>query len=107
MPIIDGVIYLDNTYARDVATCSTLAYVMRVCGYQPVNANLDAANVGNVFHKALEVYFSTGSAPDALDAFEAEYDRLLPPTEQSAWDNWQPRRSTNGRNHNRDRKGAS
>ena len=94
MPIIDGITYIDNTYARDVATCSTKAYIERVLGYQPINRNLDAAHVGNAIHAGMEAYFNAGNAEEALAAFGEKYDELLPPTEASQWDSWQPRRTT-------------
>jgi len=94
MPIIDGITYIDNTYLRDIATCSTRAFIMRIHGYQSIEKRLDAAHVGSTFHAALEVFHNPktgGSIIAALEAADSKYDELMPPLTLSAWDDWKPR----------------
>lgn len=80
------VTYLDNTYAREVSTCSTLAYIKRVLGCQPKGKNMDAAHVGSAIHAGMEAYFTTEDPDKALEAFGAKYDELLPQPKASQWD---------------------
>lgn len=77
MPIKNGTVYIDNTYAREVATCSTKAFIGRVLGLVAIDSQKDAAHVGSSVHAAIETYFKGGSKADAIAAFSASYDKLL------------------------------
>ena len=85
MPIKDGVVYIDNTYLKDVSICSTRAYILRILGLKSVESNLDAANAGTCFHKGVERYVQTdGNRAEAMEAFLEAYDGFFPP-EEGAW----------------------
>ena len=85
MPIKDGITYIDNTYLRDVATCSTRAFILRVLQKASIDSNKVAAHVGNCFHAGIETLCKTGSEEEAIEAFLTTYDKLIP-TQAEGWD---------------------
>lgn len=71
----------DNTMLCDFASCDTAALAKYVFGLRSKKEKI-AADIGNVFHKGLELHFRGVSKRDVTLAFEQGYDMVIPSGEQ-------------------------
>lgn len=75
----------DNTMLCDFAGCDASAIAKYVFGLRG-KAEKIAADIGNVYHTALELHFQGRTKREVTLAFEEAYDRIIPPGEQPAED---------------------
>jgi len=75
----------DNTLLCDFARCEAAGIARHGFKLTSKDGKL-AADIGNVFHAGLELHFKGAGKREITAAFEAEYDKVVPPGEQPAED---------------------
>lgn len=92
MPIKDSVVYIDNTYLKDISTCSTKGWILRVIQHASVDKDLEAAHAGTSIHEAIREFVKAqGNKEQALARLEEVYLELIPDTDP--WEGIQMRRN--------------
>jgi hypothetical protein len=81
--LMDEIVRVDNTLLVNVAICDARAIAGNILHRRSKEDKI-AADMGNVFHAALEEHFRGGSVDNVMFVFEAAYDALIPPGEQPA-----------------------
>lgn len=82
---MSDIINFDNTMLMDIKGCHVMALAKHVYGLRGKKEKL-AADMGNVFHEALEHWFRGESIDVVLDVFATEYDKIVPHGEAPAED---------------------
>ena len=68
----------DNQLLSDFAKCEAKGIVRHIFGYRS-KADKIAADMGNVFHRALELHFQGHNPTVVLDRLDVEYNKVFPP----------------------------